>query len=251
MPSQEAIRIPKAAELVADELRRRIVTGVLQAGDQLPPEGQLADQFQVARTSVREALRIVESEGLVMMRRGAAGGGQVRETDPRTLARYASLLLQYEDATVEDVHRARIVIEPPAARWLAERPDHAVIAEQLSEALSAEDASRDDPEALAKMEGRFHQLVTRLTGNETLALLCAVSNLIIAQHVDRFFENRRRSKGEAGAGFDAAHRAHRRLVEMIAEGDGPHVEQLWRRHLEEALVNLRSLGRMTVLELMS
>jgi DNA-binding FadR family transcriptional regulator len=251
LPSRDAIHIPKAGELVANELRRRIVAGDLQPGDQLLPEGQLADEFQVARTSVREALRILESEGLVRMRRGAVGGAQVRDPDPRTLARYASLLLQFEGATLEDVHRARILIEPPAARWLVEHPDHAAIAGELSGALGAENASRDNPEELAKMEGHFHQLVTRLTGNETLALLCAVSNLIVAHHVDRFFENRRRIKRDAGAGFDAAHRAHVRLVEMIAAGDGREVEQLWRRHLEEALVSLRPLGRMTVLELMS
>ena len=182
---------------------------------------------------------------------GAAGGAQVRDPDPRTLARYASLLLQFEGATLEDVHRARILIEPPAARWLVEHPDQAAITGQLSDALRAENASRDNPEELARMEGHFHQLVTRLTGNETLALLCAVSNLIVAHHVDRFFENRRRIKRDAGAGFDAAHRADARLVEMIAAGDGREVEQLWRRHLEEALVSLRPLGRMTVLELMS
>jgi DNA-binding FadR family transcriptional regulator len=247
----EAIRIPKAAELVADELRRRIVTGSLQAGDQLPPEGQLVEQFQVARTSVREALRILESEGLLAIRRGPAGGGQVRDPDPRTLARYASLLLQLEGATVEDVHRARIMIEPPAAVSLAQRPDRVALAEQLSEALGAEEASKQHPEELAKMEGRFHQLVTTLTGNETLTLLSSVSNLIVAHHVQRFFENRRRTRADVGAGFEAAHRAHARLVELVASGDGSAVELLWRRHLEEAFASLGPLSKMSVLDLMS
>src|SRR5439155_12206190 len=140
------------------------------------------------------------------VRRGSPGGGQVREADPRTLARYASLLLQFEGATVEDVHQARILIEPLAARRLAERPDRAALADALAGALSDEDASRGQPEELARMEGRFHQLVTRLAGNETLALLSAVSNLIVAHHVNQVLANRRRGNGRAGPGFAAAHR---------------------------------------------
>ena len=88
VPSRDAIHIPKAGELVADELRRRIVAGDIQPGDQLLPEGQLADEFQVARTSVREALRILESEGLVRTaawRRGRRPGTRPRSQDPCSL----------------------------------------------------------------------------------------------------------------------------------------------------------------------
>jgi DNA-binding FadR family transcriptional regulator len=250
MSRPDAIRIPKAGELVAEELRRRIVTGELQPGDQLPTEGQLVEQFQVAQTSVREALRILESEGLVSVRRGAPGGGLVREADPRTLARYASLLLQFEGVTVEDVHLARILIEPLTARRLAEGPDRAELAAALAGAFRDEDASSARPEELARMEGRFHQLVTRLAGNETLALLSAVGNLIVAHHVNRVLARGRRGNGRARPGFVTAHRAHGRLVELVASGDADGVEQLWRRHLEEALTNLGSLGQTTVADLM-
>ena len=250
MSGQEAIRIPKAGELVANELRRRIVTGELGPGDQLPTEGQLAEQFQVARTSVREALRILESEGLVSIRRGPSGGGQVRSPDPRTLARYASLLLQFEGATVEDVHAARIMIEPMAARQLATHADHKRVSLELSSALHAEDATWDDPEELARMEGRFHQMLIRATGNETLGLLCSVSNLIVANHVNRHLELSREHAPSAGLDFAAAHRAHVHVVELIDAGDAKGVETLWRRHLEEALVNLGSIGHITVLDLM-
>jgi DNA-binding FadR family transcriptional regulator len=250
MGRPDAIRVPKAGELVADELRRRIVTGELQTGDQLPTEGLLAEQFQVAQTSVREALRILESEGLVSVRRGSPGGGQVREADPRTLARYASLLLQFEGATVKDVHQARIMIEPLAARRLAERPDRTALADALAHSLHDEDASQGRPEELARMEGRFHQLVTRLAGNETLALLSAVSNLIVAHHVNQVLSENRRRNSRTGSGFATAHRAHGRLVKLVAAGDADGVEQLWRRHLDEALSNLGAVGQTTVADLM-
>jgi DNA-binding FadR family transcriptional regulator len=208
------------------------------------------DQFQVAQTSVREALRILESEGLVSVRRGSPGGGQVREADPRTLARYSSLLLQFEGATVEDVHQARIMIEPLVARRLAEHPDRTTLADALAHALGDEDASQGQPRQLARMEGWFHQLVTRLAGNETLALLSAVSNLIVAHHVNQVLAENRRSNGRTRSGFTTAHRAHGRLVKLVAAGDADGVEQLWRRHLEEALTNLGAAGQTTVADLM-
>ncbi len=251
MTRSDAIRIPKAGELVADELRRRIVTGALGPEDQLPSERHLVEQFHVARTSVREALRILESEGLVTVRRGPSGGGQVRDPDPRILARYASLLLQFEGATVEDVHRARIMLEPPAVRGLAARPDRAAVAEEMASLLDAEDASRDHPQELARMEGRFHQLVIRLADNETLALLCAIGNLIVAHHVNRMLVDRRQGNGGAGPEFKAAHRAHARLVELVATGDADRADRLWQRHLEGALSNLGSAGRITVADLMA
>jgi GntR family transcriptional regulator, transcriptional repressor for pyruvate dehydrogenase complex len=251
MPKLHGIRIPKAAELVASELRRRIVSGDLQAGDHLPPERQLVERFQVATTTVREALRILEAEGLVTIRRGPSGGGEVREPDPRTLARYASLLLQYEGATVEDVYRARVVIEPAAVASLVDRSDRVTVAGQLEAALASEDAARGDAEELARWEGYFHQLVMSFVESETLALLCSVSNAIVARHVSRFFERRRRSANEIGPGFEAAHRAHTRLVDLVASGSRAEVEFLWKRHLEEASISLGPLGRMSVFDLMN
>ena len=77
-----------------------------------------------------------------------------------------------------------------------------------------------------------------------------VSNLIVAHHVNQVLANRRRGNGRAGPGFAAAHRAHARLVDLVAEGDANGVERVWRRHLEEALTNLGAAGQTTVADLM-
>src|SRR6202023_3913855 len=74
--STDQIRIPKAAELVADTLRRRIIRGEYEPGQLLPAESALMASFDVARTTVRDAVRILESEGLLGVRRGANGGGR-------------------------------------------------------------------------------------------------------------------------------------------------------------------------------
>ena len=103
------------------------------------------------------------------------------------------------------------------------------------------------------MEGHFHQSVTRSFDRQRDPGFALRGQQPHRRPSRRpvLREPPARIKRDAGAGFDAAHRADARLVEMIAAGDGREVEQLWRRHLEEALVSLRPLGRMTVLELTS
>jgi DNA-binding FadR family transcriptional regulator len=114
-----SLRVPKTAELVASHVRRRIVLGELTEGDALPSESALMEEFEISRPTLREAFRILESEGLITVRRGARGGARVQEPSSDVVARYAGLVLQHRGATVADVLNARVIVEAPAARMLA------------------------------------------------------------------------------------------------------------------------------------
>src|ERR1700733_3047025 len=114
------IRIPKTAEIVADEIRRMITRGELSDGDTLQPEAQIIGNFAVSRPTVREALRILESEKLISVSRGARGGARVPTPRAEQVARYAGYVLQAGHATYADVYQARTIIEPPSARHVAE-----------------------------------------------------------------------------------------------------------------------------------
>src|SRR5688572_23946846 len=176
----EQIRIPKAAELVADTLRRRIITGDYAADELLPQESALMETFHVARTTIRDAFRILESEGLLVVRRGAGGGGRVRPPSIPMVANYAGVVLQVRGTTLEDVHQARIMIETPIAGMLAARSDDGEMLASLRAALDAEAAAFDDPVELSRAEGRFHQRLVQLAGSKTVELLSSVANRIIA-----------------------------------------------------------------------
>src|SRR6195952_5631319 len=115
-----AVRSPKTAELVARTLRRMVVDGQLKDGDFLPHEAELITHFQVSRPTLREAVRVLESERLVEVRRGSRTGAKVRVPGPEIVARPAGLLLALSGASLGDVMTARIGIEPYAARLLAE-----------------------------------------------------------------------------------------------------------------------------------
>jgi DNA-binding FadR family transcriptional regulator len=229
-PDIERIRIPKVAEVVAQTLRRRIVIGEYQPGQLLPPEGTLMATFDVARTTIRDAFRILESEGLLEVRRGGGGGGRVRAPGVSMVSSYAALLLQFEGATLEDVHAARTMVEAPAAAMLAQQPNRAGVVEMLRRAYG-EEAEAEDEAALVQAEGRFHRLVVDLTDNRVLIMLSAVANRLIAQQVARLQQSLpgRRS---TPAGFTEAHRAHAHLVDLIAKGDATQAEEFWRKHLQ-------------------
>ncbi|HSW18032.1 MAG TPA: GntR family transcriptional regulator, partial [Ramlibacter sp.] len=114
-----AAKRPKAAETVAAELRRQIVTGQLKPGDKLHPENVLQGAFAISRPTLREALRLLESESLITISRGKHGGARVSSVDLSAASRQVGVYLQLGGTTLQDVWLARTVIEPPAAALLA------------------------------------------------------------------------------------------------------------------------------------
>jgi DNA-binding FadR family transcriptional regulator len=241
------VRVPKTAELVAGHLRRQIVRGELKPGDALPPESGLMEQFGISRPTLREAFRVLESESLITVRRGAHGGARVSAPDADVAARYAGLILEYRGATLGDLYRAAAIIEPPCVRQLAAKPNPAAV-ERLREAVAAEKAVLEDPLALVDAQDAFHALLVELTGNQTLILLCGMLRYIVdranASHVAAAAESEAH-KAQALKG----HRAHIRLVGLIEAGKADEAEKLWQRHLSSADDVVNAAGARTVLEL--
>lgn len=217
------LRVPKTAELVANHIRRQIVNGQLREGSALRPETSLMEEFGISRPTLREAFRILESEGLITVRRGARGGARVQEPSAQVAAGYAGLVLQHRNTTVADVLAARVIVEAPAARMLAERRNRGAIADRLQQKL---DTLESGPE-------RFHEfnaLVVELTGNQTLVLLTAMLERISQAAALRYSND----EDESARLERKAHRTRQRLVDLIRAGDADGAEDLWRRHLTEA-----------------
>ncbi|HTD58575.1 MAG TPA: GntR family transcriptional regulator, partial [Solirubrobacteraceae bacterium] len=140
----DTLRSPKLTAVVADMLRRMIVSGELAPGDNLPPEPEIMAQLGVSRPTLREALRVLESESLIRPRRGSRSGAEVRAPSVEVSARYMGFVLQYKGISVEDVLRARCILEPPLAGVLASTRN-ATKLKRLRAVLAEEEASLDDP----------------------------------------------------------------------------------------------------------
>lgn len=224
-----AVRVPKAGELVAAELRRRIITGELALGESLPSEVKLMHQFGVSRPTLREAFRILESEQLIRVVRGARGGARVLKPDPTVAARYTGGLLQSLGTPLVDVYRARAVLEESAIGMASGRRLTAGI-KRLDRLVAEGSGLVEDPPAYGEHDVQFHRTVVDLGGNVTLNVLADMLFHIIAAHNRAFIAAH--PEGYEVPANRAAQRAHAKLVRVLSAGDLKGAQHYWRRHLD-------------------
>ena len=240
-------RRPKAAELVADELRRQIATGRLKPGDKLQPESVLQSEFAISRPTMREALRLLEAESLITIRRGKHGGARVSSIDLGSVSRQVGTFLQVEGTTLPDVWFARTVLEPPAAGLLAAHRDPRVLAELEANIEQAREAARTDLIRYADLSAEFSMLITKHCGNKTLHLLALLIYDIIRRQHEHVTERTRQDAGVDRLRQQSL-RAREEAVQMMREGKVAEVERFWRAHLEHMrdLVLAAYSGPMTI-----
>ena len=228
--SNERVRVPKTAELVAAGLRRRIVLGELKEGDALPPETVLMEQFGISRPTLREAFRVLEAESLITIRRGSRGGARIRTPSQEVAAQHAGLLLQLRGATLGDVFRARLVVEPPAAAMLATQKNKRALA-GIRKALEDEAAAMEDPVAFGHAAAAFHEQVIELAGNHTLSIFASMLADIIDRHTTQLLREASAAPTQPEQ-MRRAHRSHEKLVQLIEKGSAAQAEAHWRSHME-------------------
>ncbi len=231
-PKATVVRVPKAGEMIAAQLRRQIVTGQLHEGDLLPSEPILMEQFGVSRPTLREAFRILESEQVIHVRRGAHGGAQVLLPDTAAASRYAGTLLQYRGTTLADVHEARFYMESAAVAMLARKRTAAHL-RKLDQMLAEGEALLDDPIAFAeKYDLEFHRLLMELAENQTMMMFLDILFSIIKSHNEKFIREHR-SEPFGMSNVAAVHNAHIKLVELIRQKDADKAVAFWRKHLAQ------------------
>lgn len=219
----DALRSPKLTAVVADVLRRSIISGELAEGDNLPPEPDLMEQLGVSRPTLREALRVLESESLIRPRRGSRAGAEVCAPSVAVSARYMGFVLQHDGVTVEDVLQGRRVIEPPLAGILASHIDEAKL-DRLKDALNDEAAALDEPVEFGHASIRFHELVAELAGVDSLTLCVRQFNWVLGRLTSAV-------EAEGGSGNARAHRSHVKFVKLLESGRPDEIEDYWKRHV--------------------
>ena len=183
----------------------------------------------MSRPSLREALRILEAEGLITVVRGVLGGVIVHRPNERMTARTAALVLQSRNVTLGDVHEARSVIEPAAVRIIASSPKRKSIGE-LKALVEQQRAVIDDPEAFGQANARFHERLVELAGNQTLSLVAEMLNEIVARAVTVVSQSN--SKQISLNTRQRGIRSQERLIELIAIGASIDAEVHWRNHMD-------------------
>jgi GntR family transcriptional repressor for pyruvate dehydrogenase complex len=234
------LRQPRIADLIAERLRSRIVNGEIADGQLLPKQDELLEEFEVSRPSLREALRILETEGLITVRRGNMGGAVVHAPKPEAAAFMMGLVLQAGQVPLTDLAEALARLEPACAAACADRPDRAQTAVPVLRAAIDEAAERiDDPMAFTQIAHRFHDELVGQCGNATLRLTVGTLVTLWSTQESAWAEG-----AEARHAFPdrqlrmAALRAHRKLVDAIERGDANEAARISYAHMEASQIHV-------------
>ncbi|HEV7679071.1 MAG TPA: FCD domain-containing protein [Candidatus Dormibacteraeota bacterium] len=228
-PGTPLARGDKLAELLAREIVRDIAQRRLEPGTPLAAEAEMVREFGVGRSSVREALRLLEVQGIISIRPGWGGGPVVAEASTRSFGRTATAFMQLRHATFEQLMEARLALDPLMARLAAEHGDPEVLrilelqVKELSEHIRSGSEEPLDESRWVNTSTSFHDLVARASRNEILNLFGGALKDI---YTDRI------------TGVEFPHegrknllRVHRDIGAAILRGEGKRAERLMRDHM--------------------
>ena len=233
------LKVPKAAEIIAAKIKRRIVNRELREGEFLPPESKLMEEFGVSRPTIREAYRILESQNLVSVTRGARGGAVIHKPDISLITSHTLLALAWEKSTVDDVYQTRLTVEPAVVRRVAEVASHKVVEYLqpiLDEAVhSFEDFdSHTDLSRLTDCLTEFLDQLLELADDHLLKYMYLTVREVLGRHQALAMDEGRRDKGEALSRVEthAFLNSYKKLLLLMSEGRAEEAEDHWRSHVK-------------------
>jgi DNA-binding FadR family transcriptional regulator len=216
------LRVPKASDVLATELRERILSGEYPEGTPLPPERELVVQTRMSRTTVREALRILEVQGLIRIQVGRSGGAFVAHPGEDSVADSLELLIRGRQIRLSSVHESREAIEPTCARLAARNRLPADL--HRLEAANESIATSGSLDAFLEANIDWHVAVATASHNEILTgIMIALSRAIYTTTRDEGFVD-----GEIRRLTAQAHRA---VTRAITDGDADAAGRRMTRHV--------------------
>lgn len=203
-------RPAKTAMLVARQIVADIDSRGNRAGDRLPPERDMLDLYQIGRGTLREALRFLELQGVIVLKPGPGGGPIVQKPDGSALATSLMLQLQFENAEFRSIAEARAGLEPVMAQLAASRMPSAELI-SLRDNVDLMEESLDNAAAFFRANRDFHMLIAQGSGNSLFAhLVEALLGILDGSALGIHYPPSYR---------EGMVRAHRAVYDAIASGD--------------------------------
>ena len=218
------VRTQRTFEAISEQIRGQVRAGALRVGDRLPNERDLARTMAVSRHAVREALRSLESMGLVELRKGATGGAFIAAGDrPQAMANAMRGLYYSGGISLEQLTQARLWIEAVVVREATLRADeHAFREMEANVDLAERETLAGNLAVKTGLNIAFHNLLGAATGNPVMAMLMGALMDILREFV-----------GEVGSvmGIDVI-QSRRRLLRHMKARDADKAVAEMERHLK-------------------
>jgi GntR family transcriptional regulator, transcriptional repressor for pyruvate dehydrogenase complex len=207
--------------MIAERFRSQILDGSLSPEDRLPRQEVLAQELGVSLTVVREALRMLEAQGLVTVHRGKTGGATVRIPDGAAISSAISTVAGLGQISGEDVRSTLIALDGLCAQMAATQPSRAAVVRRLEESLNVQLSNAQDEGAFRLECARFHAEIGRGCG---LHMLQSISDALetSARNLGHAVTRRCERRGP-GSDLTIEHilADHRQAVRAITDGNGP------------------------------
>ena len=219
MPNEFLLRpldTPPAYAAVVERIRRALALGVLLPGDRLPAERALAEDLGVSRVTVREALRVLQGEGLLVTKRGS--GGTIVSPTLNSWDAHGD-----GDRRMAEVFELRLAVETMAARLAAQRVAPQDIA-HLEDCQRALESSRD-VHAFRRADSQFHLTVARISGNDMLCAVVEDVRAAVSSRLDRY---------DFAVIYESSIRGHAGVIDAIIKRKPKAAAAAMEAHIEEA-----------------
>jgi len=218
-------RIRKTSEVVAMQIVKDIVDRGLVEGDRLPLEAAMVREYRVSRASLREALRLLEVQGLISLRPGRGGGPAVGAAEPEHLARTATLFFHLDGTSYEELFVAHLELECEISAMAADNPDRALVEELMSPFMDEIEPGHDELKLAHLRE--FHLRIADACGNRVMHLVVNTLSHIVRTHVLASMEPVQMQP--------ALIAEHRQLARAIIAGNATRARELTRKHFRAQL----------------
>ncbi|QPM90172.1 FadR/GntR family transcriptional regulator [Pseudooceanicola algae] len=217
---------------VADQIKDWVVEQGLRMGDRLPGEAEMIARFGMSKGTIREAMRILEAQGLVKTRTGPGGGSFVHEVSGERARALLGNYFYFRDLTLKDIYQLRRLLEPELAASLAGRLDAAQLAalDQVIATYAMPSRSPEEEREQQVQSLRFHQHLAEYAENELLGFIIGFMAQILSDLTvyRRLYEPVNHELWARGRAY------HVELVAALRAGDGPRARQVMGDHMATA-----------------
>ncbi len=216
------VRSSRLYEQIVQQVEESIHKGALKPGDQLPPERELAEQFGVSRTAVREAVKTLREKGMVEAYPGR--GTFITDGSSYTIRQSLDRMMRGGHENFAFLAEVREILEPEIATLATERADAEDLA-AMREQVRVMDASKDDPEAYIEADLDFHLALAEAAGNPIiLSLIDSIVGILREQRIGIF---------QVKGGAERGQYHHKKILEAVEHRDSAGAREAMKAHLKQ------------------